>query len=1062
MALVKDYLEKTILHQNEYGNKCIVLMQVGAFFEVYGIQNKKTKEISGSSISDFGRICELNIVEKKVSIGKDDVVMAGFKDIMIDKYLKKLQNEGFTICVYVQDEQNKNTSRSLQAIISPGTFFGSGIENDINGGCNNDGNIMKNITNNVTCIWIDVIEKSLLLSKSKSNINLKQYIYIGISNIDIYTGRTCIFEYNDIYTKGHTIYDELERFISIYNPVETIIIANLSSKEINDMIHYTNIQSKATHIISKKSDEFMETMKEEEINTSEIKEKKESKINDSKYKRIVNCEKQNYQTEIIKKFYSESIQKKNLDLQFFLTEFSEYTFGTNSFCYLLDFIYQHNPNLVNKISEPVFENISDRLILANHSLKQLNIIDDIFTGKYSSVLKLLNGCITPMGKRSFTNILLNPTRNIDYLNKNYDMIEHIINQYIISDNIPHILSRESASDPKTFPRNIDRIKQLLLEMKDIDKLKRLFILKKMSPKNVYHYYYTIKNILQIYDIISKDSSIIDFFKYNHKEIENISNYCNSIISFLNTRINFDLCLDNDSIANFDVNFVRKEVNPELDIMTNTLNDSFAKLQSIIKYFNYLFSLKEKKDVEFIKLYETEKNNFSLITTKKRSKVLIELLTDVFNSNSNKKSTKDSSVQLTYVNSSMEELSFSFTIDPSCIESINQSASNNSISSKQIDELCKMITKNKNNMKDVIYTTFQSIIQNMTEMKMDPVHEFVTFVDVIFNKAIISNKYNYCKPTIVEKEKDCHSFIDAKNIRHCLIENIQQSEHYVPNDICLGVDYDSRGMLLYGTNAVGKTSFIKSIGISIIMAQAGLYVPASSFKYYPYQYIFTRIIGNDNIFKGLSTFAVEMSELRTILKLSNNKSLVLGDELCSGTESISAASIFVSGIHTLYNNQSTFIFATHLHEILKYSEIKEMKYLSLNHMSVFYNAESDTLVYTRKLEEGPGNNMYGLEVCKSLNLPTQFLEYANEIRMKYHPESASILSLKTSHYNSKKIMGVCELCKSNMGTEVHHLTHQKTADSKGMIINMDGVFFHKNKLANLMTLCESCHKAQHFT
>jgi len=76
------------------------------------------------------------------------------------------------------------------------------------------------------------------------------------------------------------------------------------------------------------------------------------------------------------------------------------------------------------------------------------------------------------------------------------------------------------------------------------------------------------------------------------------------------------------------------------------------------------------------------------------------------------------------------------------------------------------------------------------------------------------------------------------------------------------DYINNGYLLYGTNAVGKTSFIKSIGISIIMAQAGLFVPADSYTFSVYKSIYTRILGNDNLFKGLSTFAVEMTELRS--------------------------------------------------------------------------------------------------------------------------------------------------------------------------------------------------------
>ena len=132
--------------------------------------------------------------------------------------------------------------------------------------------------------------------------------------------------------------------------------------------------------------------------------------------------------------------------------------------------------------------------------------------------------------------------------------------------------------------------------------------------------------------------------------------------------------------------------------------------------------------------------------------------------------------------------------------------------------------------------------------------------------------------------------------------------YVTNDVCVGnvkkekdcVNTD--GILLYGTNAVGKTSLIRALGISVIMAQSGLFVPCSSFKYKPYTAIFSRILGNDNIFKGLSTFAVEMSELRVIMKMADKNSLVLGDELCSGTEMESALSIFVAGLSKLHRNR----------------------------------------------------------------------------------------------------------------------------------------------------------------
>jgi hypothetical protein len=80
-------------------------------------------------------------------------------------------------------------------------------------------------------------------------------------------------------------------------------------------------------------------------------------------------------------------------------------------------------------------------------------------------------------------------------------------------------------------------------------------------------------------------------------------------------------------------------------------------------------------------------------------------------------------------------------------------------------------------------------------------------------------------------------------------------------------------------------------------------------------------------------------------------------------------------------------------------------------------------------------------------------------MKYHPESASILSLKTSHFNSKKIVGICEMCNLEPGKEVHHLQHQKIANENGFI-ETQTASFHKNHPANLLTLCEKCHDKIH--
>ena len=261
--------------------------------------------------------------------------------------------------------------------------------------------------------------------------------------------------------------------------------------------------------------------------------------------------------------------------------------------------------------------------------------------------------------------------------------------------------------------------------------------------------------------------------------------------------------------------------------------------------------------------------------------------------------------------------------------------------------------------------------------------------------------------------------------------------------------------MYGTNAVGKTSLIRSLGIAVILAQCGMFVPCSQFVYKPYTAIFSRILGNDNLFKGLSTFAVEISELRVILKMANNSSLILGDEVCSGTETESALSIFVSALMDIHSKNSSFIFATHFHEITNYDEIKSLTNMVLYHMHVVFDKQQGCLIYDRKLKLGSGTRMYGLEVCKSLYLDNDFLQQAYEIRNKYFPNQKGELSHKKSTYNAKKIRGKCEMCKVQLSTEVHHIEHQKNADENGFIES-----FHKNHPANLLSLCEECHLKIH--
>ena len=999
MSLISTYLDYTKTYSEEYGEKTVVLMMVGSFYEIYGERNGiggRENMITGSKIEEISKICDLSIAQKT-----GEYVMAGFTYTKIDKYLKKIQEAGYTSVVITQDPSNPKI-RNIEGIYSPGTFFNADTSE---------------ISNNTMCIWIERVS----YSKSSS-------IVIGLANVDIYTGRVIIFEHSVEDKHNPTTYDELERYISTYKPSEVILITNVNEKTTDDIINFTGIMSKNIHKVYLSNDKDDCSM----TPSSQTKFIEKAK----------RCEKQTYRDEVLRKFYTYNV------VESFIQSTFNYEYATQALIFLLNFLNEHNPHLVNKIREPVFDNKSDRVILANHSLKQLNIIDDDnYTGKHSSVLRFLNNCITPMGMRKFKYKILNPIFNIEKLNKEYEITDYIISQG----------AEERISEWRTK----------MAELKDIEKLHRQIVHQKVNPRNLYHLYNNLDTITAMYEKVKNDNNIVSYIVPDSSNGNDISVYCKNIRKFMESHFDMDKCKNIDNL-NFDENFILDDVSKKLDKIVYNYENSFIELKTIQLYFDKLIAVSEKeskseKKYEYVKIHDTEKMGYTLISTKRRGKLLEEQVKKQLKiqTKAQASATETESIDSKIQTVSVEYVSYnkkqtSLNIDLSGITYPTSTGNNCSIHSSQIEKICNTIIKSKLEMKQEIEFVFIDVvkkIQNMFEKDIQQIVDAVTMIDILQNKVYVAQKYKYCKP-IIEDTSDA-SFVKTEGLRHCLIEHINTSEIYVTNDIELGNGTEQNGILLYGTNAVGKTSLIRALGIAVIMAQSGLYVPCSAFKYMPYRSIFTRILGNDNLFKGMSTFMVEMSELRVILKSANNTGLILGDELCSGTEIDSAISIFVAGLKKINDSKCSFIFATHMHEINKYDEVLSMDRMKMKHLEVVYNKETDSLVYDRKLKDGPGFSMYGLEVCKSLHLPDDFLEYANEIRLKYRSNEQSILSADKSKYNSKKVKNMCEFCNKEIGTEIHHLQHQKNADGMNFIEH-----FPKNHVANLASICEKCHNSIH--
>lgn len=972
-SIYGEYITLTTKYKKIYGKNTIVLLQVGAFFEVYGLRDSNG-DVQESEICEFSRICNLNISEKRAEYLEKQVLMAGFRDYTLDRYLEKLTSSGYTAVVYVQEKVENKHIRKLDSVHSAGTYMSYDTENQ------------EKITNNIACIWIDV-HKPILQNKGLINnaSKTRENIICGVAIANIFTGTSYISEFQQPLSIQPSTFDELERIIATHSPSEIVFISPFVQEDIQSVLQYSGTNTNSIHIV--------------DSNTSE---------------KVDKCTQQKYISYILGKFYGEDAHNT-------CAEFNLYPTATQAFCFLLDFVQEHNPNLVKNISTPTFHTSSE-VLLANHTLKQLNILDDTSLnsnqhGHLSSVNSFLNKCCTSMGRRKFFAQLVNPTTNEEWLNTEYDMTEELLSE--------------------NYNQFIPKFRKIFTQIKDIERICRQIVLRKIYPSSIYYLHQSIGLIHNIYQESYSCDKIQEYLSPSGK---NISDVLIELAKFLDSQLYVDKCKNISSITVFDECFIKPGVSSELDELLNNLqsnNELFSYIHELLNNCVRKQDKKQDSNIEYVKIHNTEKSGATLQITKKRGLLLKAYISENQNDEIDKlNGTKWGDIKLNSASGNADEIDFPL-----------------------LTKICRDILHQKEYMNKLIAKSYQyilEIIEHEYYEKLEFIANYIAKYDVLINKAYIAKEYKYCKPVIETSSE--RSFVDIKALRHVLIEHIQTNEIYVANDIILGKKQN--GILLYGTNAVGKTSFIRALGISIVMAQAGLYAPCASFSYKPYQAIFSRILGNDNLFKGLSTFAVEMSELRVILKLSNENSLILGDELCSGTETESALSIFVSGLIDMHKNKSSFIFATHFHEIINYDEIKQLHNLSLKHMAVRYDRELDALIYDRKLMDGPGNRMYGLEVCKSLHLPEEFLEQAYTIRTKYFPETKGELSHSICKYNASKIKGKCEICNKELGDEIHHLNQQKDADEDGFIVQEDGGVVHKNHPANLMSVCEECHDNYH--
>ncbi len=693
-----------------------------------------------------------------------------------------------------------------------------------------------------------------------------------------------------------------------------------------------------------------------------------------------------YSTNLLEEIYKSQLENINLHV---------YNYARLSLVGLLDFAKNHQPILLTKLTEPIYFDNEETLYLGNKALDQLDVLpyNDKHNPGLLTLYDIINNTKTAMGKRFLIDQLCNPLVDTNKLTERYNTIETLLNKKLY-----------------------ESIEKELNNISDIPKLIRKMELNKINPYEINNLYTSLIQISKVFKIL-KDNKLLD----NNININDISIYIEktfdlSYIENLNYN-NYKEETYNYILNNSNLNYIAQKIetsNNCMDLLVKTLE----------KYIEEMNSKVIKKDCNAITLKFNDRDGHYMLITKRRCKILREKLTEI------------NEIDIGGIKIQVKDLEFTDL----------PKSNNTKITCNEINKISSNVVSYKidlaNKIKIAFYKETSNIINTYREL-LTNASNIIKNIDFLNSGAITAFKCGYCKPEIIDKE---NSYFDAEQLRHPIIEVINTDVSYHPHNISLGKD--NNGILLYGINSSGKSTLMKSIGLAIILAQIGYYVPATSFIYKPYKNIFTRILGNDNIYRGLSSFMVEMIELMAILKRNNNNTLVIADELAKGTEEKSSNILVAYMLETLSKNNSSFITATHLHSIAELPSVKNIKNIKIMHIKVSYNDVKDELIYDRELSMNQGDKYYGVMVAKYMMKNDDFNKRTKELEMEYDN-----FHVKKSNYNKDLLMLECHICKCKDHLETHHINFQKDCDEVKV---KNKPHIKKNATYNLVILCSKCH------
>lgn len=299
--------------------------------------------------------------------------------------------------------------------------------------------------------------------------------------------------------------------------------------------------------------------------------------------------------------------------------------------------------------------------------------------------------------------------------------------------------------------------------------------------------------------------------------------------------------------------------------------------------------------------------------------------------------------------------------------------------------------------DLEYELFIGIRERVKEFipRLQKLAKLVSELDVLQCFATVSEKRHYTRPVFNDERR-----IVLKDGRHPVVEKVMGAQEYVPNDCYM--DEEREIFLITGPNMSGKSTYMRQVALTSVLAQIGCYVPASEANLPVFDQVFTRIGAADDLISGQSTFMVEMLEAKNAIIHATQQSLILFDEIGRGTstyDGMALAQAIIEYIHEHIGAKT--LFSTHYHELT----VLEEELAKVKNVHVSAMEQNGKLVFLHKIKEGAADKSYGIHVAELAELPQALIQRANEILLelerKEEPSSSNEVAASRESFIEKQ-------------------------------------------------------------